>query len=76
MDHVTLRTPLDPNLSSGIVCFDVDGFTPQQVVNRLLERRIIASTTPYTPTHARLTPGIFNTPGEIDAALAAIHTLG
>ena len=76
MHHVTLRTPLDSNLSSGIVCFDVDGLTPQQVVSRLLERGVIASTTPYTPTHARLTPGIFNTHAEIDAALAAIREMG
>jgi isopenicillin-N epimerase len=76
MDHVTLHTPLAENLSSGIVCFDVDGLTPLQVVERLLERRIVANVTPYTPPHARLTPSIINTPAEIETTLAAIYDLG
>jgi isopenicillin-N epimerase len=76
MPHVTLHTPLDDRLASGIVCFDVDGLSPSAVVRRLLDRRIIASTTPYTPTHARVTPGLLNTPEEVDTVLAAIHDLG
>jgi isopenicillin-N epimerase len=76
MDHVRLYTPLDERLSAGIVCFDVEGMRPAQVVSRLRDRRIIASTTPYTPSHARLTPGLLNTPEEIDYTLEAIHALG
>src|SRR5437867_6580391 len=29
------------------VCFDVKGMKPEQVVKRLLDQRIVASTTPY-----------------------------
>ncbi len=76
MRHVTLHTPMAEALSSGIVCFDVDGHTPQQVVDRLGERGIVASVTPYSPSHARLTPSIINTPAEIDATLAAIREMG
>ena len=63
MDHVTFYTPLDKNLSSGIVCSDVEGFTLLQVVHALHRRGIIASGTPYSPSHIRFTPGIYN-PGE------------
>jgi selenocysteine lyase/cysteine desulfurase len=75
MRHVRLHTPMDPALSSGIVCFDVDGMTPEQVVAALLEKRIVASATPYARSHARLTPSIYNDPGDIDAALAAVRAL-
>jgi isopenicillin-N epimerase len=76
MRQVTLYTPTSEALSSGIVCFDVRGLSPAQVVARLRERRIIASTTPYSPSYARFTPGLLNTPQEVDAALAAVRGLG
>jgi len=34
MKHVTLHTPLAPELAAGIVCFEVKGLTPHQVVER------------------------------------------
>jgi isopenicillin-N epimerase len=73
MPGVRLYTPIDERLSAGITCFDVEGFTPEQVVARLQEQKIIASTTPYSPTYARLAPGLFNTPEEIERALRAIR---
>lgn len=76
MEHVRLHTPMDAALSAGIVCFEVRGLRPQQVVDRLLERRVIASVTPYTPTLARVTPGLLNTPEEVDTALGEIARLG
>jgi selenocysteine lyase/cysteine desulfurase len=76
MPHVTLRTPRDAAVSAGLVCFDVRGLAPRQVVARLRERAIIATVTPYSPQYARLAPGLLNTPVEIDAALAAIRSLG
>jgi isopenicillin-N epimerase len=75
MPHVTLRTPVAASLSSGIVCFDVRGLSPSQVVAGLRERRIVASRTPYANSFARLTPGLMNTPEDIDRALAAIRSL-
>jgi selenocysteine lyase/cysteine desulfurase len=62
-------------LSSGIVCFDVAGMTPQDAVERLLRHRIIATSTPYAMTHARLTPCVRNTDEEIEAALRAVRSL-
>jgi len=72
---VTLHTPKDPALSAGINCFEVAGVTPQDVVKKLLDRRIIASTSPYKVTYARLSAGIMNTPEEIDRALAAVRAI-
>ena len=75
MRHVELHTPVDDAVSSGIVCFDVAGMKEDQVVARLRSDGIVASTTPYRPSHARLTPGITNTPEEIERALASIRKL-
>jgi isopenicillin-N epimerase len=72
MEHVTLYTPVSADLSSGIVCFDVEGRSQDRVVRILRDQNIIASATPYTPSYARLTTGIFNTEDEIDRTLSAI----
>jgi isopenicillin-N epimerase len=76
MPHVVLYTPLAERLSAGVVCFDVRGRRPREVVERLRERRIVASTTPYLPSYARFSPTVFNLPEEIDAAAAAVGELG
>ncbi|HZS17794.1 MAG TPA: aminotransferase class V-fold PLP-dependent enzyme [Candidatus Udaeobacter sp.] len=76
MPNVQLYTPRDENLSAGIVCFDVKAMKPGQVVKRLLDERIVASTTPYRVSYARLACSIVNTPQEVDAALRAIRDLG
>jgi selenocysteine lyase/cysteine desulfurase len=75
LPKVTLHTPMDPAISAGINCFEVAGLTPQQVVAKLLDRRIVASTSPYKVTYPRLSAGIMNTPEEIDRALAAVRAL-
>ncbi len=75
MSHVTLHTPLSAELSSGIVCFEVANMKPDDVIKRLMEKKIIATTTPYDPSYARLTPGLTNTPEEVERTLAAISSL-
>ncbi|MFF9162070.1 aminotransferase class V-fold PLP-dependent enzyme [Streptomyces longwoodensis] len=75
MDHVTLHTPLAPELSAGIVTFDVDGHSPQDVARILRENRVIANSTPYGVPHVRLSAGIVNFPDEIDVALNVIRSL-
>lgn len=72
---VKLHTPLDPSLSAGIVTFEVAGLAPEDVVKKLLERRIVASTTPYRETYARLAPGLVNTTEEVEAALAGVRAI-
>lgn len=75
MSHVKLYTPRDENLSSGIVCFDIDGMSPRDVVGRLRQRKIVATPTPYADSHARVSPSIRNSPQEIDIALREIRAL-
>jgi isopenicillin-N epimerase len=75
MPNVTLHTPRDPALHAGLACFDVAGLSPQAVVARLRERRIIATTTPYSPTYARLAPGLLTTSDEVDTVLREIRAL-
>ncbi len=75
MPHVALHTPRGDDLSAGIVCFDVEGRSPASVVEHFAEQDIIATTTPYATVHARLTPCIYNTPQEIDAALGALRSM-
>jgi selenocysteine lyase/cysteine desulfurase len=75
MPHVKLHTPPADSLSAGIVCFEVDGMTPEKVVTRLAERRIIASVTPYATRYARLAPSLLTSPDEIDTALREVRAL-
>lgn len=74
MNHVTLYTPLDENLSSGINCFEVKGQTAEETVKALHEKGIIGSSTPYRTSYARLTPCIINTSEEIDRSLQAVES--
>jgi len=51
-------------VSAGLICFDVNGMQPKAVVKRLLQHKIVASTTPYGISYARLAPSLVNTPKE------------
>jgi isopenicillin-N epimerase len=75
MSHVTLATPMDDNLSAGVVSFEVKGLTVKEVVKSLIEKKIITTEAPYQKSYARFTPGIYNTPEEIKQALDAVHSL-
>jgi isopenicillin-N epimerase len=72
---VTVRTPPDPSVSAGLVCFEVAGRTPEDVVRRLHERRIVASTAPYAVSYARLAASLVNTPAEVEAAIEAVAAI-
>jgi len=75
MSHVKLYTPMSASLSSGLVCFDVDGMSADQVVRRLHRKGIIMSSTPYRQSYARFAPSLINNEAEIDRALAEIKAL-
>ena len=72
---VKLRTPMADDLSSGITCFEIDGMVPDKIVERLFAQKIIASDSPYATSYARLTPGLLNTPEEVDRAVAEVKAL-
>jgi isopenicillin-N epimerase len=75
IETVKIRTPLNHSLSAGIVAFEVKGFTTAQVVNRLKEKNIIATSSPYKESFVRFTPGIYNTPSEVEAGIEAVRSL-
>jgi isopenicillin-N epimerase len=66
---------MEDELSAGIVCFDVQGKPAQQVVDELRKKKIVASVTPYKTLYARLSPGLLNSPAEVETALAAVREL-
>jgi selenocysteine lyase/cysteine desulfurase len=75
MPHVVNYTPASSELSSGLVCFDVKGLQAKETVHRLLNKKIIASTTPYAPSFARVACGIMNTPAEVETTLRAVRSM-
>jgi isopenicillin-N epimerase len=75
MPHIQLYTPRDESLSAGMACFDVKGMKQTEVVSRLLEKKIVASTTPYRISYARLACAIVNTPEEVDKTLSEVRRL-
>jgi selenocysteine lyase/cysteine desulfurase len=75
MPHVTLHTPRDPAFSAGLICFEVAGLSPDAVVARLLDRQIVATTTPYNPSYARLAAGLMNSPEEVETVLREVRAL-
>lgn len=72
---VRLVTPLSPDLSAGIVSFDVEGYSAHNAVRALRGQGIIASAAPYATPHVRLTPSIRNSHEDVEAALAAVASL-
>ncbi|MEH6712651.1 MAG: aminotransferase class V-fold PLP-dependent enzyme [Paraglaciecola polaris] len=75
MPHVTLYTPAGNELSSGLVCFDVEGVSPAEVVKTMHNKGIIMSSTPYRISYARFAPSLLNNEQEIEQALAEIQAL-
>ena len=75
LPKVKMHTPRAAALSAGLVAFEIEGVSPTDVVKQLLAQRIIASTSPYAVTYARLAPSLVNTPDEVDAAVRAVRAI-
>lgn len=75
MPHVHLHTPRSPDLSAGIVCFDVAGLGPDEVVARLGAEGITASSSPYPVSYARIAPSALNSEAEVERTVEAIAAL-
>lgn len=72
---VRLHTPMSGQLSAGLVSFEVEGLKPAEVVKLLLARNIVASTSPYAVTYARLAPSLVNTADEVERAVRAVREI-
>jgi isopenicillin-N epimerase len=75
LPRVRFRGPRHPELSSAIVCFEVEGLDAFAVVERLLALRIVGGVTPYRAPYVRLTPSIVNTVDEIDGVVDAVASV-
>ncbi|MBD8487460.1 aminotransferase class V-fold PLP-dependent enzyme [Echinicola sp. CAU 1574] len=69
---VDLITPLDPNMSAGINCFMVNSLEADETVRRFHDMGVIASSSPYRQSFARLTPFVGNTMDEVDRSLEVL----
>lgn len=75
MPRVKVYTPMADEVSAGIICFDVDGMKPEEVVARLRQRGIIASESPYRTSYARVAPSLFTFPDDVERTLREIRVL-
>jgi selenocysteine lyase/cysteine desulfurase len=73
MPGVTLKTPRDPALSSGLTCCLRDGEDPRTTVERLRAAKVLASVTPYATPYVRFGTGLFSGEADVDAALRAMR---
>jgi selenocysteine lyase/cysteine desulfurase len=75
--RVTVHTPLSSDVSAGIICFEVDGLSPEAVVEGLQKRKVIASVTPrgYEMHAARLSPSLLTSPADVEASLRALREI-
>ena len=75
LPRITLYTPMDPSLSAGINCFEVEGQTAAETVAALHKKGIISSASPYRVSYARLTPCVINTEEEVDRCIDALKEM-
>jgi len=73
INKVRLWTPKSPEMSAGIVCFDIDGVKPGDVAKKLQAKRIIASESPYVKSCARVAPSLLTMPEDLETMLKAIR---
>jgi selenocysteine lyase/cysteine desulfurase len=73
---VRMKTPAGQELSAGLVCVDVMGMAPIEVVDRLREEhRVVASVTPYAREYLRFGPSVANSEEDVDRAIQAVATV-
>jgi len=77
LPKVRIHTPKGPDLSAGIIAFEIAGLSPSQVVAGLHQRQIIASVTPgfYRPSFARVAPSLLTTENDVQRTVQAIAAL-
>jgi selenocysteine lyase/cysteine desulfurase len=75
MSGVRLVTPGDPSVSAGVVCCEIDGVRPNEVVGRLRKQGVVASVTPYQRSYVRFGTTLINNEDDVDAALRGIRAL-
>jgi selenocysteine lyase/cysteine desulfurase len=73
LSGVRVVTPRDPQVSSGIVCCEVEGADPAELATRLRrDSGIVVSVTPYREQFLRIGPSIVTTPTQVDDVIDAL----
>ena len=76
ISDVTLYTPLDPEFSGGVVAFHLNGVDPDAAHQWLYEARGFASASSgVVGGGLRLSPHIYNSLEQCDAAVEAVQEL-
>jgi isopenicillin-N epimerase len=75
MPKVKVLTPMDPALSAGLIAFEVEGQKAGETVHKLHARKVVASSSPYKISKARLAPSLVNDEREVEAALRAVREI-
>ena len=76
IEGVNVVTPMDRNLSAGMVCIELGDWAAPDAVYALHEdHKIRASVTPYATTYVRFRPSIVTNPDEVDAVIDAVGVL-
>jgi selenocysteine lyase/cysteine desulfurase len=73
--RLTLHTPMDPTLSGGLSCFEIEGQSADRVTERLAAKRIRTTSSPYRVSYPRVSAGAMNLPEDIDRALEALREI-
>jgi selenocysteine lyase/cysteine desulfurase len=69
---VTLHTPAADEASAGLVCFEVGDQRPEQIVESLRGKGIVATVTPYAEPYVRLGTTVLVSEADVDAAVSAV----
>jgi isopenicillin-N epimerase len=72
---LTLHTPQDEDVSAGLVTFELDGQRPDQVVDSLRSKGIVASVTPYAAEYVRLGTTVLVDEDDVDVATREVAAL-
>lgn len=72
---VTLHTAEDDTVSAGLVTFEIDGQRPDQVVDALGAKGIVATVTPYAAEYVRLGTTVLVSEDDVDVALREIQAI-
>jgi isopenicillin-N epimerase len=72
---VKLLTPKDPALSAGLIAFEIEGQSANDTVHKLHAKKVVASSSPYKISKARLAPSLVNDEREVEAALRAVREI-
>jgi selenocysteine lyase/cysteine desulfurase len=75
LQSVSVVTPMDAELSAGIVCFEATGLQAPEILTQLRDENISASVTPYAQLYLRLGPSIVTSEDDIDKTLSALSRI-